>query len=271
MANFKIDMEKELEILYNIFTPVIIDCDYIYSGEDEIYAYFDKYNFLSNTEKSCAISVIKNQFDIKKGGMEYRSKLRSTAIHSALDKYSSQINQPNKGLGFDIITNNVADAAAYTAMGALSEARQNMSKTISANKSLTEALQKINSDYPMLDNKMLESEVEKFTYAFRKALENVKTFYSRKQFFKVHNDFYVNKTRYDNGSKIDGANVYDILALICADKTIATDLEKLRLCYRSYSGSYSSSIISLADKFIAQGYIEKYRERNPECHTRVKD
>lgn len=251
--NFKINVEEELEILYSIFTSTIIDCDYIDSVSDEIYAYFNKYNFLSHAEKQCVLSEIRNKFSRKERTMKRKAKANNIALRSAFDTYKSQINQPNKGLGFDIITNNVVDAAAYVAMGSLSEAKQNMAKTISANKNLTKALQKINSnDETSICN------FEDFTDDFRKALENVKTFYNRKQFFNIHNDFYVNKSRYDNGSKIDGKNVYDIMAMICDGKTIATYYERLKT---SYGNNMS---LSLLDKFIAQGYIERYAVRIPE-------
>lgn len=241
-AKVEVNMEAELDVLYDMFTPAIINKWEIEKVGSEIIKYFDKYKEIGDFVVKIACDSLRTSFERELKAYKYAEKLKAEQLKSALDRYNYEKNKPIEGLGFGIITNSAADAVLYNVMSARNAAKQYLKNENIANQHLHDNLIGLGLDS---DNLMSESSVLDFKHKIRKALEVIQEFAEQKYFMESHKDFWFYVEKYDTGFEIEGENLYSILYRG----------ENTRVVY---CNDIDEEIL---DKAQQQGYIRRYDYR----------
>ncbi len=199
-----IDMDAELDILYDLFAPAVLNEREITKVGDKIMSHFKKYNTLGNGVVSAACNDLERAFTKHDEVIKYVDEMKAKQLKMALNQYKSEMNKPIDGLGFGIISASAADTMLYGAMSARNAAKQYMKNTKTANENLHANLLALGANS---DNLMSETTVLDFKYKIRKAVENIKDFAEKKFFMDSHKEFKYHPEKYDNGKEIDGVRL----------------------------------------------------------------
>ena len=181
----EIHVSAETQKLIEMLTPAIVDRNKTEEVSSEVRKYIQTKYESSLHSCYCIFKPIGRVLDQSIKQREYNRKQADFNARIALNTYKRQTEQPVKGLGFSIITNDFISAASYLALSAYDTKKQLAKKESNALKTLTDNLRKINSE-----NSMYESEVFDLLAAVGDAMRYAVWMTQAKQFISSHFDFY---------------------------------------------------------------------------------
>lgn len=240
MEELNLNIEDESKEIISILMPAITNTSILENVEIEI-SDFCKNRYDDLLYPGAYVHIVRPITLVLDSAIKKREWVKQQnefQARVAMRTYNAQMSEPERGLGFGIITNDFLSAASYIVLDGFEAQKQIINKTINAEKTLIDNLSKLNSS-----SAMYKSDVMDMFTAVNTALRNLVYLQSIKSFLADNYEFYVNKTTYDIGTEINGINVYDLIAGTVSDRGFVG--------YRRYRDGLE--ILSVLE---AKGYIK---------------
>lgn len=210
ITHFDFDIEADRDALYEIIAPAILDESQHYDVLVNVRRHFRKFHEIACYADDCLIKNIDEFVSFQIKVLEYSQKKRVAQAEFALKTYKKQMdNIETPGLGFGIITNDVASAAAYTVLSKHEVVKQYLKQSNAAANQLMS-----NLPYLPSDNTMIQSDIIKYKNHIDDSLLLAQKLVDSNNYLADHPEFYSDQARYDTGLTIDGYRVFDILKSI---------------------------------------------------------
>lgn len=209
MKGSAINIESDSKEIITLLMPAVTDTTKLEEVKVNARKYFeDKYDsVLYSGAHFYVFRPIEKVLDSAINYREWAKKQNDFQARVAARVYDAQMSEPEKGLGFGVITNDFISAATYVVLNGLEEQKQLVKKTVNAEKTLIDNLSKMISNSTMVEGDVLD-----LFAAVNMSLKNISFLCDVKSFIESNSEVYENKARYDIGLEINGYNLYDFIS-----------------------------------------------------------